>query len=294
VGDGLLPVVATGGATEVDAAASGFVAGDSDARMSSRYSPGYLSKNLRRPGYPDDLRITFSDTVQDTGLALGAIFDPTPAKFYIEALTGDGPLRLQFAFRDRDRDGQLSVAPAADGGQGDYIDILCPTAVSLDSQITWRVQLDTLGRGLPQRLPGEGDIYRLVLRRPLGADDSFVFGTRGERVDPAAAAAAFVEQPYVVPNPYVGSASFEPARFAISGRGERRLEFRAVPLRGTVRIYTVRGELVRTLYQDESTAGYVPWDLRTKDNLDVAPGLYLFHVESPGGATFIGKFAILK
>jgi len=291
---GLLPVIATGEVTEVDTAASRFVAGDCDARLATFYNNAFLSKNQRRLGYPDDLLITFSDTVQDTGLALGTIFEPTPAKFYVEALTPDGPVRLPFAFSDRNGDFQLNVAPAADGRRGEYIDVLCPTEASLDTQITWRVQLDTLGRGLPQRMPGEGDVYRVVLERPLGARDVFVFGTRGERVDPASAAAAFAEKPYVVPNPYVGSASFEPSRYAISGRGERRMEFRAVPQRGTVRIYTVRGELVRTLYQDGTTGAYVPWDLRTKDNLDVAPGLYIFHVESPGGATFVDKFAVLK
>ena len=29
----------------------------------------------------------------------------------------------------------------------------------------------------------------------------------------------------------------------------------------------VKGELVRSLYQDGSASGYVAWDLRTKDNL---------------------------
>jgi hypothetical protein len=136
-------------------------------------------------------------------------------------------------------------------------------------------------------------VYQVKLIQPLGAADVFAFGTRGETLG-AAAAAGFPETPYVVPNPYVGSASFEPARFAISGRGERRMEFRAIPLRGTVRIYTVKGELVRRLDQDGTPDGFVAWDLRTKDNLDVAPGLYIFHVQSPAGATYIGKFAILK
>ena len=44
----------------------------------------------------------------------------------------------------------------------------------------------------------------------------------------------------------------------------------------------MRGDLVQTLRHDGSTAGFVAWDLRTKDNLDVAPGLYVFHVEAPG------------
>ena len=67
-----------------------------------------------------------------------------------------------------------------------------------------------------------------------------------------------------------------------------------MPQASTIRIYTVRGDLVRTLKQDGSDDGMVPWDLRTKDNLDVAPGLYLFHVDAPGVGTYVGKLAIVK
>ena len=105
---------------------------------------------------------------------------------------------------------------------------------------------------------------------------------------------SYPEKPYVVPNPYIGAASFEPERFAVSGRGDRRIEFRAIPQSSTIRIYTVRGDLVRMLRQDGSADGYVTWDLRTKDNLDVAPGLYMFEVESPGVGVHIGKLAVIK
>ncbi len=121
----------------------------------------------------------------------------------------------------------------------------------------------------------------------------FTFTTSGEKIAAGTAAAA-TNAPYVVPNPYVGAASFEPARYATSGRGERRLEFRAVPQNSVVRIYTVRGDLVQTLRQDGSLEGYVAWDLRTKDNLDCAPGLYVFHVEAPGVEPTVGKFAVIK
>ena len=98
----------------------------------------------------------------------------------------------------------------------------------------------------------------------------------------------------MVPNPYVGSASFEPERFAVSGRGERRIEFRAIPVGATIRVFNVRGDLVQTLRQDGSTAGFVAWNLRTRDNLDLAPGLYIFQVEAPGVKTSVGKFAVVK
>jgi hypothetical protein len=142
--------------------------------------------------------------------------------------------------------------------------------------------------------PKAGDVYRLVLQSPLTPSDMFSFRTTGQYINAANAKSEFSQEPYVVPNPYVGSASFEAERFAISGRGERRMEFRGLPLNATIRIYTVRGELVQTLRHDGGNDGFVAWDLRTKDNLDVAPGLYIFHVDGSDTGKHIGKFAIIK
>ena len=101
--------------------------------------------------------------------------------------------------------------------------------------------------------------------------------------------------PYVVPNPYVGAASFEPQRFAVSGRGERKIEFRNLPANCTIRIYTLTGELVQTLKHDGNiNEGIVAWDLRNSSNLEIAPGLYIYHVDGAEVGTFIGKFAIIK
>jgi hypothetical protein len=122
----------------------------------------------------------------------------------------------------------------------------------------------------------------------------FAFTATGSSVDPALAQAQFAQKPYVVPNPYVGSASFEPALYAQTGRGERRIEFRAIPQGAVIHIYTVRGDLVQSLRQDGSDNGVVAWNLRTKDNLDLAPGLYVFHVSGRGIGEHVGKFAVVK
>jgi hypothetical protein len=59
-------------------------------------------------------------------------------------------------------------------------------------------------------------------------------------------------------------------------------------------VYTVRGDLVQMLRHDGSTDGYIEWNLRTKDNLDLAPGLYIYHVEAPDLGSATGKFAVIK
>ena len=287
---GLLPLVTNPIEATVDLAGTLYAAGShTNTRLKVAYQK-VLSSNLRRPGYPDDITITFDDVVRDTAIAAGIGFQARPAKFVVVAHSSDGDRKLDFRFRDFNNDSTLSRAD-------ELIDIMTFANVATrDSQVTWRVQLDTLGQGGrgPIIPPRRGDVFKLRLARPLSSDDVFVFSTDAQRVDTDLARSAWDQKPYVVPNPYVGAAAFEPQRFAISGRGERRVEFRAIPQGGVIRIYTVRGDLVQTLRQNGSNEGFVAWNLRTKDNIDVAPGLYVFHVDAPGIGEHVGKFAIIR
>ena len=36
------------------------------------------------------------------------------------------------------------------------------------------------------------------------------------------------------------------------------------------------------------------WNLLTKDNLSLAYGVYIYHVDAPGIGEHIGKFAVIK
>ncbi len=289
VGFGLLPVISTLPRIRIDTDSSGFVVGSpTNTRIQTIYQPG-LSPNRRRAGYPDDIRIVFSDTIQDTGLAVFPV-PARPAKFKVIADTPTGPRQMDFRFRDFDNNNTLSRAD-------EFIEMFTYSdSISTVPQPTWRFALDTLGQGLrgPIVAPREGDVYSLHIDEPYGDGDELLFTVGGQRIDPSRVAADWSNEPYVVPNPYVGAASFEPSRFAVSGRGERRMEFRNIPVGAVVRIYTVRGELVRTLRQEGSLEGFVAWDLRTQDNLDLAPGLFLFHVDAPGVGTHVGKFAVIK
>lgn len=250
-----------------------------------------LSPNLRRTGYPDDITIVFDNVVRDTGVTgISGSDRANPAKFYVVAHTPSGDRRMKFRFRDVGRDGTINHVQ-------DYIEVETHSPWSPSAyQPTWRITLDPTAVVAPDTLarPNLGDVWNLRLSTTLGVADTFTFVSGAQGVNLAGAQAAWAQKPYVVPNPYVAAASFEPQRFNVSGRGDRRMEFRAIPQDGAIRIYTVHGDLVRTLRQDGSMNGYVAWDLRTKDNLDVAPGLYVYHVDAPGVGTYVGKFAIIK
>lgn len=286
VAAGVLPVINTPETVSIDQDASGFRSGsETNTTLQVRYAET-LPINLRRPGFPEDLVITFSDSFLDTTMA--AIGAPSrPIKFKVEsAKTGE---KLDLRFADRDDNGTLNLP-------GEAVEMVTYTADQpRRARPTWNIQLDTTGVGDNFVPPQPGDVFDLVLDKPFSAEDSFTFTVEGERVDPDRAQNQFgEEEPYVVPNPYVAAAAFEPERFAVSGRGERRLEFRAIPSGATIRIYTVRGDLVETLRHDGSTIGMVPWNLRSKDNLEVAPGLYIFHVDAGELGEHVGKFAIIK
>jgi hypothetical protein len=112
--------------------------------------------------------------------------------------------------------------------------------------------MDTTGLlGQPVIPPSIGDKYELRLLFPFTTEDKFDFVTVAQKVDNNLAKNQFSENPYVVPNPYVGAASFEPQRFAVSGRGERKIEFRNIPANAIIRIYTLNGEFVQMLRQME-------------------------------------------
>jgi hypothetical protein len=80
-----------------------------------------------------------------------------------------------------------------------------------------------------------------------------------------------------------------------SDRGERRIDFINLPAQCTIRIYTVTGSLVKTLYKDSSPIdGSITWNLVSEDGMDIAYGLYIYHIDAPGVGEKVGKFALIK
>lgn len=288
---GLLPVISTLDTFAIDLDNTGFISGSpTNAKLIARYS-AVKSVNLKRPGFPEDVKIIFSDQVLDTSKAFPG-FQAKPAMFKVLGVAPDGSTRkFNFKFYDKNNSKTLDQVD-------DYIEIQTYQTKAPNVAIpTWNIRLDTTGqwqRG-PLVPPTIGDEFNLKLRTPLGSGDEFTFRSTGQKFDQALANNQFNNKPYVVTNPYVAAASFEPQRFGVQGRGERKLEFRNLPPNCTIRIYTITGELVQTLQHDGNILeGYIPWDLRTKDNLEAAPGLYIFHVDAGQAGVHIGKFAIVK
>lgn len=141
--------------------------------------------------------------------------------------------------------------------------------------------------------PDPGARLAFTQKRPLGDGDAFQFTLRQSSID-AGAAERELDEVAVVPNPYVAGSRFEP-RDQIVGRGERRVQFINLPASCTIRIYNLRGELIRTLQHDGfGGEGAMFWDLTTEGGQELAYGVYVFHVDAPGIGESTGKFAIIK
>ena len=99
----------------------------------------------------------------------------------------------------------------------------------------------------------------------------------------------------VVPNPYVATNALEaPLSTGVRGRGERKIEFINLPDDAIIKIFNIRGQHINTLnHSGDIFDGSVSWNLRTKENMDIAYGVYLYVVESRFGVKK-GKIAIIK
>ncbi|MEK6649406.1 MAG: hypothetical protein AABY75_00380, partial [Bacteroidota bacterium] len=176
---------------------------------------------------------------------------------------------------------------------GDTIRILEAFIGPTNFRWTWKI---TYGRpfGADTLYPVAGDRFVLHTRRPFLTGDEFQFTTRGSRTDEQAARTE-LSRITVVPNPYIATAPWERRTLYVTGRGERKIEFKNLPSICTVRIYTVNGALVTTLRKDSSPMdGSLAWNLISDDGMEVAYGLYVYHVEAPGIGEHLGKFAIVK
>ncbi len=107
----------------------------------------------------------------------------------------------------------------------------------------------------------------------------------------------------VVPNPYVGTNAMEEAVINPYLNQPRKIMFTNIPSECKITIFTPSGVKVKTIISNNNAGpdvGMVHWDLLNEEGLEVAAGMYLFHVKPnyPNNALnneeIIGKFAIIK
>lgn len=256
-----------------------------------RFAPAYQN---RRVDFPEDFEIEFKQPGEgDLSFPATGFSKPQPSNIVVKNLTDDID-HVQFIFRDVNKDEIFNAGDAIFIVSGDSL--LKPATSFANVSVSWSLTFikDTTIAEENQRLPQPGDVYRLITRKPFRSGEFFEFTTESPKLS-ITKAKSDLDKIAVVPNPYVGAASWEPANPGVVGRGERRLYFIHLPAKCTIRIYTISGHLVQTL-QHHSTIddGQEPWNLVSRDGMNIAFGVYVFHVDAPGIGKKIGRFAIIK
>ncbi len=239
---------------------------------------------------PNDYDIIFGDVGEDTSNAAtiaGFSFAAKPVNFKV--YNRSDQKFIDFVFMEVDgSDGVFS----AKGAFKDRI-VFMEKNTAGDDVFTWWFYLaaDTTGG---YRFPQAGDTASIRLKKPFLSTDKFRFVAKSGYIDKEQAKLD-LEKIKVVPNPYVASALWEPANPFSSGRGPRELHFTHLPAKCKIRIFTVNGELVKTIdHESQYNDGTASWNLLTKDNLSASYGVYIYQIDAPGIGQKIGKFAVIK
>jgi hypothetical protein len=121
------------------------------------------------------------------------------------------------------------------------------------------------------------------------------FYSNGKLVYPGPAPAS-ADNPRTVgvyPNPYRSGSLFDNDS---EGELGRKLWFTGLPARCRIQIFTLPGELVKTLNHDDPTSGQEAWDpVLTEKGRAVATGLFIYVVENQDtGEIQRGKLVIIK
>ena len=154
--------------------------------------------------------------------------------------------------------------------------------------------LETLTRIAGNEIPVAGDVFLLETAKPFDSDDRLNFKVDGAQFAESVGEDA-LDDIYVVPDPYVAVNSLEPRSVLLSGRGERRIDFRNLPQECTIRIFSMSGRQIKLItHSSVADRSIATWNLQSDDGLDVAYGVYIYHVDAPGIGEKIGRFAIIK
>jgi len=102
-------------------------------------------------------------------------------------------------------------------------------------------------------------------------------------------AKANLDKTNIVPNPYYGFSEYEKSKI------NNEIKITNLPKECTVKIFTLDGALVKTLKKDTDDQTFISWNLNNEQGINVASGLYIFHINAPGiGEKIIKWFGVQR
>lgn len=234
--------------------------------------------------WPSSYLLEFSgDSFSDT-----TFFTRIPMPLKITNMTGGYQADMELI--DTDNSGSLTLNDTIR-----IVEFIALPHNASNSRISWKVSYNPpFIPGTEPIYPSAGDQFIISTAKPYKTGDYFTFTSNAAAVDNTMAKNT-LDKVSVVPNPYVATNVWEKRTISLTGRGERRIDFINLPEKCTIRIYTVAGALVKTLVKDSAPSdGSLSWNLVSEDGMDIAYGLYIYHLDAPDVGQKIGKFAVIK
>jgi len=234
---------------------------------------------------PNDYQVEFYPEIVDTSIEFYLYPPNRPANHFL-------PVPVNFKIKNLTQNRYIDFFFKKSGTVSTTYSLYFRDKIDTTTRTTWKSDLYYTGVNTP--LPTAGSL-KLFTKKPFSRSDFLTFTTSGATINTEKASNE-MDEIKVVPNPYVVTHQAESRLLSTqtSGRGEREIRFTFIPPGTKISIFTVRGELIKTLYHDDLYVGDVYWNLRTEENLDVAYGVYVFVAEIPEVGTKIGKFALIK
>ncbi len=155
-------------------------------------------------------------------------------------------------------------------------------------------------------LPAANDVYSIRFQRSFAPTDSLLFKVILDESVNEDTLRQDMDEIKVVPNPYVATNLMESSAVNKYLNQQRRIMFTNLPRQCTIKIFTVSGVLIRELHAPEdcltsysgmgqSNNGLLHWNMLTTEGLEIAAGMYLYHVKDDvSGKEKMGKFGVIK
>ena len=135
-------------------------------------------------------------------------------------------------------------------------------------------------------VPAQGTVVRLVPSIPLNDSTVYEITMPKPNLDSKEIAKERLDDVGVFPNPYYGTHRLEVSKY------DRYMRFINLPKTATVRIFNLSGSFIAKIEKDDNT-DYLDWDIRNKDGLPVASGMYIAYVDLPGVGSKVLKLAVI-
>ena len=240
-----------------------------------------------------DFDIVFTEEISDTTFQTSRFSKSVGVPFYVYSPTYGKRMDMTFIDANNDKQWQRTEIIRIILGNDRATE---PATGTGKFQNTWRITFEAPA-GVEEEdvvWPQPGDVFMSRMNVPPQHGEVYEFLTNEARIE-LSKASSELDKIAVVPNPYVVTEVWEPSSPYLAGRGPMEIHFIHLPNECMIRIFTIQGYLLDTIeHRSEINDGLAIWDVMSKDNMQIAPGNYIYHVDAPNIGQKIGRFVVIK